>query len=423
MIAVLNGVVFGVLLLLALAAGRRILQGERNGALFLLLVHFVFNGISLLLDVVHGKPRFTEWVGLRLGTHGDPRVDVLYPLYMLLCGVLWYAARGRPVAALPLHEGSLVPASRRALVLATGSVFVVAPLAVLLIAPDRSAYAQYAGAVSGRGSEAAREFHAWLALSTLLALAAAGMVLAAARSAASAFVALGPFVAVAVYLNGKRHAFAFALVLAVLVLWLRGALRGARLVAAVLGATMVMAAFTVAYHVTFKPVGSSPDELYEGLRIDYSRDHTIRTALYAELHPEQVKVLEYRGQSFLFDATFLVPRSIWPDKPYPYAQYMTSAVLDSEPRMWGWGLTTSLLDEAIANLGWAGLLFGPLLLLGVVRSSDASGSAFVSCAGTFIGCGLLVVEFAAFGTLALLWLGAMVLASARRPRAYAPATA
>jgi hypothetical protein len=139
--------------------------------------------------------------------------------------------------------------------------------------------------------------------------------------------------------------------------------------------------------------------------MDYGRDDVIKLTIFAELHPEIIRILEYRGQSFLFYSVFYVPRDFWPQKPYPYAVYSTSAIaMFDSPRQLGWGLTTSILEEAIANLSWAGMLAGPLVVSLVCRLGEACRNSMVSAFTALIACLFLSVHLNAFMVMFLLWV-------------------
>lgn len=115
---------------------------------------------------------------------------------------------------------------------------------------------------------------------------------------------------------------------------------------------------------------------YENLRIDYFRDQRVKMAIYAEINPEKINILEYTGQSYLFYLTFFIPRNFWEGKPLPYAQYFTSALYLTEPQMWGWGMSTSIFDEFIANFGLLGILLVPFLLVIILNKSHELNKYF-----------------------------------------------
>jgi hypothetical protein len=140
------------------------------------------------------------------------------------------------------------------------------------------------------------------------------------------------------------------------------------------------------------------------VRVDYGRDNNLKAAIFCELADAgDVQILDFRGQSMLFYLTMYVPRRLWPEKPWPYAVYMTAYSLHTRPVDLGWGLTTSFLDEAVANFGWAGLVIGPLTFTLLLRICDLSPDPLVKVIGVLVACLLMTVQFVAFAPLAIAW--------------------
>jgi hypothetical protein len=212
------------------------------------------------------------------------------------------------------------------------------------------------------------------------------------------------------WLNGKRAIVAIALCLFGYALWSRGLLAGRRLQVAIAGGALALLAFSLTYQRTFRDSDvtgswSGGDTAYEGTRVDFFRDDRIRLTLFAELHPDEMQILDSRGQSLLFYSTFFVPRSLWSGKPWPYSTYFTSAALGIHPaRPLGWGMTTSWLEEAVANLGWVGLLVAPLSLLIICRMGDAFRWPPIRMLTALVAVLLLTVQLIAFMPLFILWL-------------------
>ena len=108
-------------------------------------------------------------------------------------------------------------------------------------------------------------------------------------------------------------------------------------------------------------------------------------------------------QSLLFDATMLVPRTWWPDKPWPYAVYATAASFRLPVRFLGWGVTTSWLEEAVANMGWGGLIAGPLLIAWICRIGESTQDTIVRLLTILVSSMLLAVQAVAFVPVILIW--------------------
>jgi len=187
--------------------------------------------------------------------------------------------------------------------------------------------------------------------------------------------------------------------------------------------TLAFAAFSVLYQSQLRGFTEVEwSKRYNNIRLDYGRDHMMRLTLFAELHSESPPVLEHRGQSLLFDLTMLIPREIWPEKPWPYAVYATAAAFRVPVRYLGWGVTTSWLEEAVANFGWPGLLLGPLLIGSICRIGDSQPDTIVCLLTILVSSMLLAVQVGAFAPLIPIWMFALLAVRARRRRAVSYAT-
>jgi hypothetical protein len=104
-----------------------------------------------------------------------------------------------------------------------------------------------------------------------------------------------------------------------------------------------------------------------------------------------------------------VPRALWPEKPYPYAVYFTSALFLIPPQSLGWGMTTSWLEEAIANFSWFGFLLGPLVPALICRIGDSRQNVIAGSLTILVSSLFLAVQLAAFAPLFILWIASVLL--------------
>lgn len=145
-------------------------------------------------------------------------------------------------------------------------------------------------------------------------------------------------------------------------------------------------------------------EVYQGLRIDFSRDYTLKFVIFHELINGNY-VLPYKGASYLFLLTFYIPRSLWSDKPAPYAVYFTNSALGNfgESYFYGWGLTTSFVSEAVSNLGVLGLVVFPLFYIYSINKIELIKKPILKILGYLIMVLLLVIHPMGIMTLILLF--------------------
>jgi hypothetical protein len=409
----LDFVVFAGLALWAFAVLRRIALGDMQSIYYVILTHVFFCGLPALLDLTVGPPQYSFFPRLNL-LSGDSRVDLIYSMYVLGCPAIWWSVGRRERNwARPSILPSVVlrlPDWFKALLY----FLAFAPLIALADAPSLTAYVNYGDIIIHQYPQDVLKYHQALSVLCLVSVLAVAEIWATATRLSRSTVALMPVLLADIWLNGKRAIVLIALVLTLLSICRRRALKGFSFILATAIALVCFGIFSYAYQRDLRFLDArSADQQYENIRIDYGRDHGIKFAIMAELYPE-MQILEYRGQSVLFDMTIFVPRELWSDKPWPYAVYSTAADLGLPPLYLGWGITTSWLEEAIANFSWAGLLIGPLMLALLCRIGDASKDSLTLLLTILVACLFLAVEFSAFATLVGIWLGCVLFTAYRR---------
>lgn len=119
---------------------------------------------------------------------------------------------------------------------------------------------------------------------------------------------------------------------------------------------------------------TATDIFYTTTRVDFLRDDRVRMAIYAETHPDKMKILDYPGQSFLSDISAIVPVNylvaFMELEPYSYQTHFTYA-LTKEPKpengrlvvdgnSW---MTVCFISELLSNLSFLGFILIPFFFL------------------------------------------------------------
>ena len=385
---------------------RRVMFGDRSTILLVFPVFYVFFVLPLLYDLVLGVPSYANEPGF-VYAERDVAVSAIYCLFISLVPIVWSRFLRKGAIGRPQSEKALQKLRRFRIPL---FIALLVPIVLVRWAPDSSLYWQYGFVLTedtGKGATDISQFHSYVTASTFIAAIAAAGLVASAKRPWRCLTLITPFIATAVWLNGKRAVLAVAIVMILAALWLTGRLRGRKMLIAAAASVLLIASFSYWYQLNVRNIGpaiSASSDAYENFRVDYSRDSRVKMAIFAELHPSSMSILEFRGQSLLFDATAYIPRSIWPGKPLTYACYFTSAMIGSSPQDWGWGMTTSVFDEAIANGSWLGLVVATFLIGFLCRVGDSCSDVIVFLLTAIVASLLLTVEIVAFAPLFLLWL-------------------
>ncbi len=387
----------------------RLSKGIVRSVYFLYIVHFVFCGFPLLLDILLGSPEYRNQPGYYLAS-SDTTTTSVYCVYVSFVPLLWcYTATGSP--QIIAKAWSNPTSAFCSFGYFKGSIYVtilMLPFILVAISPEPKYYMTYGMIVSNSLPENVRDYHGLVGISTLMGLVGITGIFLVTKKLDASLLVLAFFLTIGyIWLNGKRYMCAVMLMFYMYVLITRGCVRGYRLLAACVVSVLLLIVYNDAYQKLVRQETTRLNDFndrYEGYRVDYGRDAVIRFTIYAELHPDDIRILEYRGQSVLFNFVCFIPRSLFPNKPWPYASYLTCAVLfRKSPDYLGWGLTTSWLEESIANFGWAGVLIGPLCLSIICRAGDHTRSRSTQALGISVGSLLLAVELSAFMVVALIW--------------------
>ncbi|HVV87026.1 MAG TPA: hypothetical protein VHE35_28500 [Kofleriaceae bacterium] len=386
----------------------RIAQGDTRTVLVVQIVFVLFCGGPMVLDLTYGPPEYSYQWGFIVSQY-DRTTNLIYLGYLTVIPVLLELFGGRRPAG-GVVEPIVLELRPWPRAIAWGAMLLLP--ASLLLAPDPSAYLTYASALREPTAQGSVLYYLVIAAVAVLAIIGSVLVLAARGTRAIERVLAAPLLALALWTHGKRSSVALAALLLLYLLWMRGILRGTRFIGVALALGVGLATFSYLYQTRIRDVRTEDLDLrskqastfYVNMRIDYGRDAVIKEDIYAELHPDRLKILDYRGESLVFYSLFFVPRSMWPGKPYPYAVYVTAAMMRAPLRDYRWGVTTSVLDEAIANFGWIGMLVGPLIPARVCAVGDRRRSPFVAILTVTIASLLIVLHAVAFIPLILLWI-------------------
>lgn len=391
-----------------LRAVLRIATGDTRTVLLVQVIFVLFCGGPLLLDLTYGAPEYSYHWGFILSQY-DRATNLIYLGYLAFIPVALTLFGGRPATrgvAEPIVL-ALRPWPR-----AIAWMAMLALPASLLLAPRPELFLEYASSIRDPTAQGSVLYYLVISLVSTLTLIAAVLVAAARGTRPIERVLAAMLLALALWTQGKRSSVALASLLLLYLLWMRGTLRGTRFIAVAISIGIGLGSFSYLYQTRVRDARTDDRDLssaqassfYVNTRTDYGRDAVIKQSIYAELHPDQLRILEYRGESLVFCTLFFVPRSVWPGKPYPYALYVTAAMMRAPLRDYRWGVTTSIFDEAIANFGWPGLLIGPLIPARICAIGDRRRSPFVAIMTVTIASLLVVLHAAAFMPLILLWL-------------------
>lgn len=113
----------------------------------------------------------------------------------------------------------------------------------------------------------------------------------------------------------------------------------------------------------------------------FSRMSNVKTSIYSLLYDNNM--LNYRGETLLFDIFFYVPRRIWNAKPLPFFTQFTSYVYYGKPNIVvsSMRFQVNMWSEFISNLGIFGYLLALMFVKFVIVKSEKANNKIVYFSG------------------------------------------
>jgi hypothetical protein len=380
-------------------AFKDLVNGHYYTIYIVILIHFLFSGVPLLLDVLFRLPDFIIYPGFNRALH-DQLTSIIYCLYVsIIPPILWRFGRPKINAKdrtfLYLRDNLLKQnKSTRLLLIMIAYILLFSPVIAWLLSPDPSIYFKYAELVKNGykySEDIVRYNHIYIRLTTITSiLGACALIFLQLKKInklsfkVSFWLVIILGVSISGWLHGKRTYIAIGLVLILLSLVIKKVVSGKQLVIAFLVGLPLLFFVADVYQSNVRGLSRETigeERYYDQFRLYLGKDHQIKLAIYSELYPEKNQILEYRLQTFYYYAiSHTIPRLLWPGKPKiapSYEYFLSKAALgqeiDSDYSSPGIYLQASYFGEMLSNVGWLGILLGPITVAWFCRVGDSSG--------------------------------------------------
>ena len=386
-----------------------------NPILLVLLVFDIAYVMPIVLQIFLGYPKI-GYYGFQLAI-SDIKTCIIYDFFVIIVQMVYYQYINKSKEMLNLHssnfiekiENSRLKLRKNKILLLGTIIFMLAPIFAWIFAPDPLIYFKGLGIFDMNTVETTIKDYNYF--STVIK---ACNYIGAIAIILSKFLDIndnkilkmnrGITLIIITILNGKRTFFTF-IILALLVIDLfSNKNKRSKIVKSIFTSIVVLGYFVIYAYISGKSEYNS--NWYSVISEYFFRGNTTKVAIYSILNPDKIKILDYTGQTILYNLLFFIPRSIWKSKPYQYPMYFTSAVFNFEElNTVGWYFQTGLYGEMISNFGLIGIFLGPIFIKIIGKISDKSKSLVVTFLGTIFTCFIQVFEYSdMFKIIFLIWI-------------------
>lgn len=376
---------------------------------FLYIVYFIFYIAPLLLSYFN-YPIFYKLSGYNDSFYNNnvSLISSIINLIIIMFFISIYKTKNLKLNFSTVRKSKLISVLSTVLLITTclGLIFLI------IKSPDPSIYLSY-GKVIYDYDPVLREYHSIVAMLCRFIIFFSAVNFLFINKMKYSYLFYLILSIVLCWIGGKRSFVAYSLLIFIISIFLTSNIKPKNIFSIMVVSILGFSLFSNFYQNNLRDFkGSSKAEKIENIYIDYSRLQNERYVLNSLLNDHNV--VPFTGASILYNFTFFIPRTIWNDKPYPYAVYYTNNFfnVDLDNRL-AWGLTTGLIDELLANFYWFGIFLYLLIIKKIVDINDKRLSRFSGLVGILVSCLMIILHFAAYSYVFLLWLVLMYIEKRR----------
>ena len=365
----------------------------------------VFRWLLGVQDYSNKFPGFEEALN-------DTTTDLYYSLFVIIIslGMFFWGNKNKGIEVKDLKESiSNIKVKREYYIIIVLLMFI--PLIVALLAPSPEKYL-FEYAYFQTNSVISTEVELWyhqniLRIAGVISLLAIILTKLFSKNTFLNNVIIYSAAIITGILNGKRTLFAF-IILGILAVDILKAPKGRFPFKKIITSVSIIF-FTFIFYAFVIDKQMVNVSTLDNIRLYFFRDVDVKYAIYSLLNPNYYKILDYWGQSYLYNISFYIPRTWWIDKPYPFDIYVTSSVLNLPPdTVLPWSFQTSLFGEALANLSWLGIVFTLVIIHQFIRISERTENPVIILLCIFIIVRSFMNHFGSYSLFIIIWIILMI---------------
>lgn len=389
---------------------KRVLDGKYSVLHICAIVFWLMQVLPLAVEIIFGISDTMKWYSNMYYAMNDEKVGIIYDVFVIFSVFSLYAMGNRYAkkrTGIKQNKVLFVNSKSGALFHCLLWICMFSPIVAVLLSPSPSIYLNFSYFYTHDYSILSQEYQYHIQVITFVNYLAFGatMLCYYYKSETKYRFSFDVFLAFFFYswIDGKRALLLFSLIgiIAIDVLKKRYINRKKTLLAKAIAYVLFGVIYFAVYSaVTYKNAAMDPLMQYT---LYFNRLNSVKTSIYDAIHHKTM--LDYSGQTLLFNLLFFVPRSIWPNKPVMFCKYFTAYAIGLENGFSSWNFQVNIWSEFVANLGIVGFFFALLAVLFIARITEKSDSVFVNLFGTIFLVFYFVFGFETLTSIAyVVWL-------------------
>lgn len=343
---------------------------------YVICLIYAFNCVPVLCDITIGIPDYVYWYKVFEASVINENVSLVYNIYVALSMIVLCLYKNRKANEFN-HIRSIKSETEncrkgRISKLIT-NILIVFPILYCFAKYGINIFLQYTS-LSARGIEDSYLINFFISVSSYYAVT---RFVKKNKKSFIDYLFFTIYFLLIVVINGKRYIIITLLVMMIFIYeqWSQYRLSSKRLNLKVLYTliTVFIISFSFYYFATVRSENAMSENMYATIRVDFGRDDVTKFVIDRELFQNK-PILDYAGQTALSTIFIWVPRSLWPNKPYPHYRYLTSAILGVNIDDLPAGTTPSIYEQNIANFGIMGIFVTCIIFVYICKWADNSNS-------------------------------------------------
>jgi len=365
---------------ISLKSAKKIIKGEMNLYRILVLIFFIFQYIPLIVGLFF-NPNSYDWsYAPNIGkAYLNDDVSILYDIYIAIIIIILYRLSKNKDTYIVAYANQLQNVKFGLLVDVTLMVFMLSPIIGILLAPNPSIYLEWAYFYTNQTTFFEELYHNEV-MKELLWISLASSLVYYTQMKKKTWITYLVIIFVT-FLSFKRTLLVFGCILVLFIDFFSN--KNSNKLNYLFKKTLLMMIVCIGYFISYvNGTGKGEDTSnYITYTMYFGREYPVKVAILDLLNGS--KMLNYPGESVLFDFFFFLPRSIWPEKPAMYTKYLTAyskgTTIDDSISTTNY--YANIWAECLSNFNVYGIFYAFLIIFLIKKISEKSNNIVIYLLG------------------------------------------